>query len=79
MQQLMRNKGKKFEWIEKAQVAYENINQELCEAKVLGLPTKKGINVLDTDASVVAISGILTTSGAGMEWENSSTFHCTWQ
>ena len=31
----------------------------LCEAPVLGMPTEKGMFVLDTDASVVAISGIL--------------------
>ena len=59
MQKLMRNKGKNFEWNEVAQAAFENIKQELCEAPVLGMPTKKGMYVLDTDASVVAISGIL--------------------
>ena len=59
MQKLMRNKGKKFEWNDEADVAFENIKRELCEAPVLGMPTEKGINVLDTDASVVAISGIL--------------------
>ena len=31
----------------------------MCEAPVLGMPTEKGMYVLDTDASVVAISGIL--------------------
>ena len=51
MQKLMRNKGKKFEWNDEAQVAFENIKRELCEAPVLGMPTE--------DASVVAISGIL--------------------
>ena len=55
----MRNKGKKFEWNDEAQVAFENIKRELCEAPVLGMPTEKGMYVLDTDASVVAISGIL--------------------
>ena len=59
MQKLMRNKGKKFEWNDEAQVAFENIKRELCEALVLGMPTEKGMYVLDTDASVVAISGIL--------------------
>ena len=59
MQKLMRNKGKKFEWNDEAQVAFENIKRELCEAPVLGMPTEKGMYVLDTDASVVAISGIL--------------------
>ena len=59
MQKLMRNKGKKFEWNDEAQVAFENIKRELCEAPVLGMPTEKGMYTLDTDASVVAISGIL--------------------
>ena len=59
MQKLMRNKGKKIEWNDEAQVAFENIKRELCEASVLGMPTEKGMHVLDTDASVVAISGIL--------------------
>ena len=51
MQKLMRNKGKKFEWNDEAQVAFENIKRDM--------PTEKGMYVLDTDASVVAISGIL--------------------
>ena len=55
----MRNKGKKFPWTDEAQVSFENIKRELCEAPVLGMPTEKGMIVLDTDASVVAISGIL--------------------
>ena len=59
MQKLMRNKGKKFEWNDEAQVAFENIKRELCEAPVLGMPTEDGMYVLDTNASVVAISGIL--------------------
>ena len=59
MQNLMRNKGKKFEWNEEAQAAFENIKRELCEAPWQGMPTEKGIYVHDTDASVVAISGIL--------------------
>ena len=54
MQKLMRNKGKKFEWNDEAQVAFENIKRELCEAPVLGMPTEKGMYVLDTDASVVS-------------------------
>ena len=45
MQKLMRNKGKKFEWNDEAQVAFENIKQELCEAPVLGMPTEKGMYV----------------------------------
>ena len=59
MQQLMRNKGKKFTWTDESQVSFENIKRELCEAPVLGMPTEKGMFVLDTNASVFAISGIL--------------------
>ena len=59
MQKLMRNKGKKFEWNDEAQAAFEIIKRELCERPVVGMPTEKGKYVLDTDASVVAISGIL--------------------
>ena len=67
----MRNKGKRFEWNAEAQVAFENIKRELCEAPVLGMPTEKGMYVLDTDASVVAISGILHQE---QEW-NGRTVH----
>ena len=59
IKRLMRNKGKKFTWTDEAQVSFEKIKRELCEAPVLGMPTEKGMFVLDTDASVVAISGIL--------------------
>ena len=59
MQQRMCNKGKQFEWNVKVQAAFENTKPELYEAPVLGMFTKKGKYVLDTDASVVAISGIL--------------------
>ena len=50
MQRLMRNKGKKFTWTDEAQVSFENIKRELCEAPVLGMPTEKGMFVLETDA-----------------------------
>ena len=58
MKQLMRNKGEKFEWNERVQDAFDNIKRELCKAPVLGMPREKGMCVLDTDASVVAISGM---------------------
>ena len=59
MQKLMRNRGKKFELNEEAQAAFENIKRQLSEAPVLGMPTEKGMYLLDTDASVVATSEIL--------------------
>ena len=39
--------------------SFQRIKKELCEAPELGMPTEKGMHVLDTDASVVAISGVL--------------------
>ena len=62
MQKMMHNKGKKFEWNEESHAAFENIKRELCEAPALGMPTEKGMYLLDTDAPVVAISGMLTAS-----------------
>ena len=59
MQQLMRHKGKQFTWNNAAEESFQRIKKDLCEAPVLGMPTEKGMYVLDTDASVVAISGIL--------------------
>ena len=62
MQQLMRHKGKKFTLNNTAEDSFHRIKKELYEAPVLGIPTEKG---MDTDASVVAISGILHQE---LEW-----------
>ena len=59
MQRLTRNKGKNFCWTDEAQVSFENHNRELCETPILGMPKEKGMFVLDKDASVIAISGIV--------------------
>ena len=59
MQQLMRHKSKKFTWNNAAEESFQRIKKELCEAPVLGMPTEKGMYMLDTDGSVVAISVIL--------------------
>ena len=71
MRQIMRNKGKKFEWNDGAQEAFENIKRELCEAPVLGMPKEKGMYVLDTDNSAVAFSGILHHK---QEWNGRTVF-----
>ena len=65
----MRHKGKKFTWNNAAEKSIQRIKKELCEAPVLGMPTEKGMFVLDTDASVVAISGILHQE---QEWNRKS-------
>ena len=59
MQQLMRHKGKNFTWNMAAEESFQRIKKEMYEAIVLGMPTVKGMYVLDRDATVVAISGIL--------------------
>ena len=59
MQQLMQNKGKTFSWTDEAQISFENMKRELCEAPVVSVPTEKGMFLLDIDASVVAILGIV--------------------
>ena len=69
MQNLTRKKGKKFCWTDEAQVSFEKFKRELCEVPVLGMPTEKEMLVLDTDASVVAISGKLHQEH---EWNNRS-------
>ena len=66
----MRHKGKKFTWNNAAEESFQRIKKELCEAPVLGMPTEKGMYVLDTDASVVAISGILHQEQE-WNWEDS--------
>ena len=61
MQQLMRHKGVKFKWNNAEEESFQRKKRGLCKAPVLGMPTEKGMYVLDTDAAdtVVAISGIL--------------------
>ena len=46
MQQLMKNKGKKLSWTYEAQVSFEKIKREFCDASVLGMTTEKGMFVL---------------------------------
>ena len=59
MQQFMRHTVKKFTWIYRGGRIISKIKNKLCEARVLGITSGKEMYVLDTDASVVAISGIL--------------------
>ena len=59
MQQLMRHKGKNYKRNNAAEESFQRKKKELCDAPALGMPTEKVMYVLDTDASVVAISGTL--------------------
>ena len=69
----MRNNGKKFEWNQRAQKAFENKKRDWHEAPVLGMPKEKSMYILDIDASVDAICVILY-----LEWGKSSLSDCIW-
>ena len=60
MQKLMRNKGKKFEWNDEAQVAFREHKTGNCAKRQCWACLQKRACMFSTqDASVVAISGIL--------------------
>ena len=58
MQELLR-KNQHFHWKEKHQEAFDSVKQALADATALAAPNEEGRFVLDTDASAVAIAGIL--------------------
>ena len=58
MQKLLR-KNQHFYWKEKHQEAFDSVKQALADATALAAPNEEGRFVLDTDASAVAIAGIL--------------------
>ena len=58
MQELLRM-NQHFHWNEKHQKAFNSVKQALADATALATPNDEGRFVLDTDASSVAIAGIL--------------------
>ena len=58
-QHFTRLKVKKFTRNEAAEDFFQRIKRELREAPVLRMPAENGMYFIDTDASVVAISGML--------------------
>ena len=58
MQELLK-KNQHFYWNEKHQEAFDLVKQALANATALAAPNEEGRFVLDTDASAVAIAGIL--------------------
>ena len=53
----------------RVQSQHDCIIVRVCEAPVLSMPNEKGMYVLDTDASVIAISGILNQE---QEWNGTT-------
>ena len=52
-------KGAPFVWTDQQQTAFDALKACLLSAPILGFPTKEGQFVLDTDASLFAVGGVL--------------------
>ena len=52
-------KNQDFQWTPGAEESFKLSDRKLCSAPVQALPREEGTFILDTDASDVAISGIL--------------------
>ena len=53
-------KGAPFIWTDRQQAAFEALKACLVCAPILGFPTESGHFVLDTDASLFAVGGVLS-------------------
>ena len=53
-------KGSPFVWTDRRQEAFEALKACLVSAPILGFPTESGRFVLDTDASLFALAGVLS-------------------
>ena len=53
-------KGAPFIWTNQQQAAFEALNACLVRGPILGFPTEGGRFVLDTDASLFAVGGVLS-------------------
>jgi len=56
-------KGKKFEWTEAAQKAFDSIKDKLTSAPILALPNFAQVLKVECDASRVRIRVVLTQEG----------------
>ena len=56
-------KGVPFVWTDR-QAAFEALQACLISAPILGFPTEDGRFILDTDASLLAIGGVLNPGGS---------------
>ena len=56
----LNRKNAAWQWGEEEQFAFDALKKMLTSAPVTGLPTDEGMFILDTDASTVAIAGVLS-------------------
>ena len=66
----MRHKGKKFTWTNAAGESFQRMKKEFCEAPVLGMPTEKGMYLLDYGC-FGSSDFWHCPSRTGMRWEDS--------
>ena len=59
--------GVKFEWTEEMQRSFDELKAALTSPPVLAMPTPDGVFTLDTDASDLAIGGVLSQAQGGSE------------
>ena len=67
MQKLMRNKGKKFTWTDEAQVSFENIKRELCEARSSACQRRRGCSCWTRMHQWLRYQAYFTKSRSGTE------------
>ena len=60
-------KGKTFIWTESCEAAFEDLKRALTGPEIMAFPTDDGELILDTDASDVGISGVLSQVQDGEE------------
>ena len=69
--QLMIKKGNNFRWTEEAREAFQKMKKILTSSPVLALPIDDGRYLVDTNASEVAVAGVLQQEqpwGKGREY-----------
>lgn len=59
--------GKDFHWDENCQQAFEELRKKLCSSPILAFPDPEKEFIVDTDASDVAIGGVLSQNIGGEE------------
>ena len=71
----LNRKNATWQWGEEEQSAFDKLKEILTSEPVLGLPTDEGMFILDTDASTVAIAGVLSQKQERNRTDSGST-HC---
>ena len=72
-------KGAPFVWTHRQQQAFEALKAWLVSAPILGFPTENGRFVLDTDASLFAVGGVLSQLQDDREVAHTPAVACTYR